>query len=268
MSIEAVALVLNHSAAKGTTKLVLLGIANHDGDGGAWPSVNTLARYANVDARTVRRSIRELQRMGELGVHVQAGGMPETPDHARTNRYDVLVRCPEECDGTARHRVTPTSGGDADVRGGADADVPRGMTPTSAEPSFNHPRESSGGSGDLDSESPRASAQNRDWTSLDFPADLTSAERADFRLLADHMIGFEEHAKTVWHWMRTGSRPKDSSLRRQTTIMKPGAFALRKHARATDEDGVSEWQGYFRRHFCVQGMKELPRARGDDPWAA
>jgi hypothetical protein len=54
---EAVAIALHHSTMKGTDKLVLLGIANHDGDGGSWPSIQTLAYYANVDVRNVQRSI-------------------------------------------------------------------------------------------------------------------------------------------------------------------------------------------------------------------
>lgn len=34
MSIEAMAVALHHSKTQGATKLVLLGIANHEGDGG------------------------------------------------------------------------------------------------------------------------------------------------------------------------------------------------------------------------------------------
>jgi hypothetical protein len=262
------ALVLNHSASRGTTKVVLLGIANHDGDGGAWPSVATLARYANVDARTVRRSIRELVAAGELHVSVQAGGMPETPDHARTNRYDVLVACPAGCDGTTKHRVTPTSGGDASARGGTDAHVRGGGTPTSAEPSFNRPGESSGGSSDLDSESRPAFAGETQPADPDgMPPGLNSAERADYRLLADHMIGYEEHVPIVWHWMRTGTRPRDKDIRPQPPIGKPGAHALRKHAKPTKVAAVSEWQGYFRRHFAEDGAS-VPRVKDHGPRAA
>lgn len=100
------AVVLHHSKAKGTNKLVLLGIANHAGDGGAWPSVETLATYANVHERNVQRSIDKLVASGELRVHVQAGGTRETPDHRRPNRYDVNVACPPWCDRTPNHRDT------------------------------------------------------------------------------------------------------------------------------------------------------------------
>lgn len=99
------AAVLHHSRAKGTAKLILLGIANHAGDGGAWPYVETLARYANVDERTAQRAIRELVKLGELHVDRQAGGFAKMRNDARPNRYDVLVRCPQLCDGTSNHRI-------------------------------------------------------------------------------------------------------------------------------------------------------------------
>jgi hypothetical protein len=104
MSVEHLAIVLHHSRAKGTAKLVLLGIANHSGDGGAWPSIATLARYANVDERTVQRAIRQLVTAGELAVEVQGGGLPDYDDYLRPNRFDLVVRCPESCDRSAQHR--------------------------------------------------------------------------------------------------------------------------------------------------------------------
>lgn len=164
------ALALHHSDAKGTDKVVLLGIANHAGDGGSWPSVPTLAVYANVDERTVQRSIDNLERAGEIRREVQAGGLRNMADWDRPNLYTVTLRCPENCDNTRRHivyciacgkplaakerrqrllrhrkpecspkpvtdtspeGVTPTSPGDAHVT--------PGVTPTSPKPSINHP---------------------------------------------------------------------------------------------------------------------------------
>lgn len=166
--IEHMATVLHHSRARGTDKLVLLGIANHDGDGGSFPSLATLAKYANVDERTVRRSLRVLEELGEITVHLHGGGTRHTRADRRTNRYEILVRCPQGCDGGPQHRVpappevqddprpvhgdsdgrtptsprdddgrTPTSGREA-PRG--DAHVTHGGTPTSPEPSMNQPR--------------------------------------------------------------------------------------------------------------------------------
>lgn len=106
MSVEALAVVLHHSRAKGTAKLVLLGIANHQGDGGAWPSLATLANYANVTPRNVRKALETLRGMGEVRVDVQGGGLLDHDDHMRPNRFDVLVACPPWCDRTANHRDT------------------------------------------------------------------------------------------------------------------------------------------------------------------
>lgn len=150
MSVEHLAIVLHHSRAKGTDKLVLLGIANHSGDGGSWPAVATLARYANVAPRSVQRSLDGLVRLGELRRDLQAGGTLSSHRHTweRPNRYEVLVTCPADCDRTPQHRrypqapapsstavdspdspasdrVTPTSPPDTGVVPPGDADVTR-----------------------------------------------------------------------------------------------------------------------------------------------
>ena len=106
MSVEALAIVLHHSKARGTAKLILLGIANHAGDGGAWPSKATLARYANCTPQTVRKHVQTLRSLGEVRVHVNAGGLADEVDYLRPNRYDVLVSCPPWCDRTTQHRDT------------------------------------------------------------------------------------------------------------------------------------------------------------------
>lgn len=98
--------VLHHSRARGTAKLVLLGVANHAGDGGAWPSVGTLATYANVSEREVQRALSKLIDAGELARHVQRGGTVDSHRHdfERPNRYEVLLSCPAWCDRTVQHR--------------------------------------------------------------------------------------------------------------------------------------------------------------------
>lgn len=124
MSIESVAIALHHSRARGTAKLVLIGIANHDGDGGAWPSLATLAKYAGVDPRNVRKALRELEALGEIRTHIQAGGTGQGPAYERPNLYDFLLCCPTDCDRSTRHRVTYPP----------DESVPRGRTPASGAP--------------------------------------------------------------------------------------------------------------------------------------
>ncbi|MEV8265952.1 helix-turn-helix domain-containing protein [Microbacterium sp. NPDC077057] len=105
MSIESISIALHHSRAKGTTKLVLLGIANHDGDGGAWPSVATLAKYAGVTARNVQKAVDRLEQLHEVRRFVQAGGDHRVAEHERPNRYQFLLACPPDCDRTSRHRT-------------------------------------------------------------------------------------------------------------------------------------------------------------------
>ena len=88
MSIEAVSVVLNTSKAVGRAKLVLLGIANHLGDQGAWPSIATLARYANASERSVKRDLQELIELGELQVDLQSA---PTNHQYKTNLYWITL---------------------------------------------------------------------------------------------------------------------------------------------------------------------------------
>ena len=106
-------LALHHSNAKGTAKLVLLGIANHAGDGGSWPSVPTLAVYANVDERSVQRAVDQLIKMQEVRRDLQAGGLRGMADFDRPNLYHLTLSCPPNCDRTTAHRVSCISCGKA-----------------------------------------------------------------------------------------------------------------------------------------------------------
>lgn len=143
MSLESMAIALHHSRATGTAKLVLIGIANHDGDGGSWPAVSTLARYANVAPRNVQRALDTLEQLGEIKRIIQQGGDHNTADGRRPNLYRFLLQCPHDCDRTSRHKtarrdsvlelegtgvtipspLTNSSPGDAGVRGRGDAGV-------------------------------------------------------------------------------------------------------------------------------------------------
>jgi hypothetical protein len=109
MSIEAISAVLSHSKAKGTVKLVLMGIAWHTGEDyerGAYPSQKTLASYANCSERQVRRALVELHESAEIEMlhHGGAGFNAER----RSNRYWIRIDCPEECDNTLQHRTSTT----------------------------------------------------------------------------------------------------------------------------------------------------------------
>jgi len=135
MSVESLAIALHHSQAKGAARLVLIGIANHDGDGGAWPAVSTLAKYAGgIDRRGVQRAIETLEGLGEIKRLRGQGGDHSTADHLRPNLYRFLLVCPEGCDRTRNHRMPRQSaplqlsetvpeqvGGGADTAGGESA---------------------------------------------------------------------------------------------------------------------------------------------------
>jgi predicted transcriptional regulator len=89
VSIESMVTVLNAGNLTPQDKLVLLGIANHDGDGGAWPSVATLARYGCCSERTIRRVLQRLVEAGLVTVEYQAGGRQNTRADRRPNLYHI-----------------------------------------------------------------------------------------------------------------------------------------------------------------------------------
>jgi Helix-turn-helix domain len=152
MSVEALTVALHHSRATGTARLVLLGIANHDGDGGSWPAIATLAKYAGgVDRKTVKRAIDKLEELHEVEQLDREGGDRFTPDHLRPNLYRFLLTCPPTCDRTTQHRTKRGAGtyipeqldlstpGAPTPRGSAapGAPTPRGEgAPTPPEPSL------------------------------------------------------------------------------------------------------------------------------------
>lgn len=135
MSVERLAQVLNaRTGLTATQKLVLIGIANHDGDGGAWPSIATLARYAEASERTVQRSISALEDMGMITVHQQAGGTAKSRADRRPNLYVIHL------DGV----TSEDERGDIQGTHGVTSAARRGDTAMSPEPSVNHPAEPSG----------------------------------------------------------------------------------------------------------------------------
>ena len=138
--LERMSLVLEGFPQSGTPKVILLGIALHDGDGGSWPSIPTLARYAAVHERNVQRAIDRLEEQGWLVVHPNAGGTRNTRAHERTNLYQPNYQ-------RLREGVAPAPpgqvGGGADATGGVASSSPRGgadATLTRQEPDANQTR--------------------------------------------------------------------------------------------------------------------------------
>lgn len=80
MSVQAMTAVFARSRMGGTTRLVLLAIANYHGDAGAWPSIDSLARDCRMSRRAVQDCLRRAEAAGELHVESNAG-------QRGTNRY-------------------------------------------------------------------------------------------------------------------------------------------------------------------------------------
>jgi len=140
VSVESIALVLNHSKAKGTAKVVLIGIANHDGDGGAWPSVETLAHYAQVSIRATQDAIQQLVALGEIRVEVNGGGREGMRKDRRPNRYFILVE-PSQ-DGVKQTAPRESDGVKPSAERGEDDRTPPmrdGVKQASPEPSLEPP---------------------------------------------------------------------------------------------------------------------------------
>ena len=88
MSIQIMNAVWENSRADGRARLVLLAIADHQGEIGAWPSIATLARMVNSSERSVQRDIQYLQEIGELKVEVQNA---PTKTQYKSNLYWVTL---------------------------------------------------------------------------------------------------------------------------------------------------------------------------------
>lgn len=195
------AIAMHHSRARNSTAVaVLVGIANHDGDGGAWPTVNTLAHYARVSPRQAQRAINELVALGEVDRHIQGGGTVEMAPSDRPNLYHFRLKCPPHCDGSRAHRlicegcgkalpktsvldrlhpackaaregVTPVTPGDM---GGTPRVTP--VTPKpSLEPSINYTGENSSKPAYVGN---RASARELDASGADLPAPAGASAQA------------------------------------------------------------------------------------------
>ena len=85
--------------------MVLMGIANHCGDGGAWPALSTLAKYAGITRDNARKAVRKLEELGEIRVDLNGGGDLTAAFYERPNRYYFLLTCPNTCDRSTNHRV-------------------------------------------------------------------------------------------------------------------------------------------------------------------
>lgn len=110
MSLEALSAALHHSKSRGTARAVLTAIAWHIGEHpeeGCYPSQKRLAEMSGCSKRQVQRAIEALKELQEIEVHDHAGVGYR---HDRiTNRYWVILECPEDCDNSLNHKPVDNS---------------------------------------------------------------------------------------------------------------------------------------------------------------
>ena len=114
MSIEIQNAVWRESKSSGRARLTLLAIADHQGEIGAWPSIETLARMVNASERSVQRDIKELQDLGELIVLVQ-----QAPSRGQYKSNLYWVNLPSVAKSSG---VTETRSGVTDLTSGVTVD--------------------------------------------------------------------------------------------------------------------------------------------------
>lgn len=91
MSVRATTAAWYGSQARGTTKLVLLAIADcaNDEGGNAYPSMATIARKCGLqDERSAQRHVRKLEELGELTVEAGRGRRGSNLYHVRVDLLD------------------------------------------------------------------------------------------------------------------------------------------------------------------------------------
>lgn len=217
MSIEAMTAVLHHSRATGSAKLLLLGIANHQGDSGAWPSIQTLTKYTGSSKRYVQKMILELVELGDLAVDYQDG-------IRGTNRYWVTVTCPEDCDRSTAHR----QGGELWFMGGVNYSSRGGMNYGSPEPSL-EPSMKSKRRGTRLSEDFAPTPDMFEWAAKEHPNVDAQLETKSF---IDYWLSTTKNAvKTDWdrtwkNWIRNCDKrlrvrgPRQSAIEQNIEVIR------------------------------------------------
>ena len=136
MSIEIQNAVWRESKSSGRARLTLLAIADHQGEIGAWPSIETLARMVNASERSVQRDIKELADLGELIVLVQQA--PSRGQY-KSNLYWVNLPSVAKASGVTKTRagVTELTSGVTDLASGVTVDGVLTITETLLKPNRN-----------------------------------------------------------------------------------------------------------------------------------
>ncbi len=256
MSIRSIERVLNHSRSTGTARLVMICIADHDGDGGSWPLISTLAKNANVSERSVQRAISELVAMGELVVHANAGGKKEWREDRRPNCYEIIINerevgmsdgvtqsSPREADGVTQSSPREADGvtlvaerGDKQGMNGVTTVSPPYKEQPSIEPSIEP--------GVATATTPTAQALISEW--LDHceqrpPNKVIGHVSKEVKLLLDEGIGYEAVRSGLAAWHQKGLHPSVLASVVNEILNPPVRRETRYEARKRQEEATRAW---------------------------
>lgn len=237
MGFEAVNWVLNSARNRdgsrigASRKLVLLGIASHADKYGdnAWPSLETLADYADLSIDQVRRHLRALESEGVLVTEANGGGTRKTPADRRPNLYRIVMSDPAPVQGRLDERPRADDGHDP-------------------APTTERPRADAGGTVLEPSEEPSDAAKPRRPRFVEFDAlmevwgtpDMTREESAFF-------------AKVARSLKDQGKSPAE--------IIERGKRARKRHPDCTVNILLTRWSNFAPPHSRGGGTWEDVDAR-------
>lgn len=217
--------VLEHSESRLSDRLVLLSLAEYAHDDGsmAFPSVETLAHKARVNERTCRRSLRNLEDVGEI----QTMG---------TTRYGtVIYRVLMGSEATSEEggqfvRGGNLSGGANSTEGGANTtengtDCP----PTRKEPSLPVNKEGARASGRVNGADPKIRGR---------------AVKPDlWKLTGEVLAEYNRQAGSNLRLLTSGGQPSQAATRIYCRIADYPDIALEEHADIISRTLASRWWG-------------------------
>ncbi|MDP3823483.1 MAG: hypothetical protein Q8R33_18595 [Burkholderiales bacterium] len=250
MSIAAMKRVWN-SKATGTRRLMLLAIADHEGDDRpAWPGVTKLARKCGITPRHAMRLLKSLEDSGELVIDRKPG---------MSNNYQVMVgRGPDE-PVTQKSPVTPMSPvtSESVTR---DTSVTSPVTPVSPKPSVNH------------QEAERAGAVRPPHSLSDEWRAWAMSQRPELDVdrlhqkFADHYANKPRRLNSLatWkEWVQTERAPDPATTRSMTVPSKPTPMLpVRK---LTQEDREASQPAIEELRRLSRSMRAAPRRAGLRP---
>ena len=208
MSHGAHSVVFHHSKATGNDLLVLVAIANYISDDGAWPKVETIAKYARTSTRQVHRSLASLRELGEID-WVTGGGQGQGV--YRPNLYQLLLTCPPDCSGDWNHSVRQ------DVRSRGDMVSGLGVTATADKPVIEPVKEPISKSSKIDPNF-QVTETMRDWiidNKLAIDVDAQTLQFVDYHiakgsLMKDWTAAWRTWMRKAAEWQKpTWERSKD-----------------------------------------------------------